>query len=159
MKLFEYTVTVAANPVRVYQFIADPRSKLVWVPAIRRVSLISKQPVAVGMRYLASSAVGPFEFIFNEQIVELVENKKIAYEGHSKWGNFRTTVNLKPHDDEGTRVYYRMDYVFPCGLIGAVFGRIVGFFIRRPMQTRSAKYLKKAIEEGLWQPEDNSFIR
>lgn len=93
MKLFEYTILIAANPTVVFPVIADPRSKLAWVPAIRRVELESHGPPGLGTKYLASSGAGPFEFIFHERVVEWVEGERVAYEGRFPGGISRHPLN------------------------------------------------------------------
>lgn len=152
MNLFEYNVFIEASPEAVFQVIADPRSKLAWVPAIRHVELESHGPLGPGTKYIASSGAGPFDFIFHERILEWVEAKRVAYEGHSPWGYFKTTAKLKS-EAGGTVVHYRMDYTFPGGWFGSMVGRLVASFIRRPMERSSSGRLKRVIEEGLWQPD------
>ncbi len=152
MKLFDHTVFIAASPSVVFRVIADPRSKLTWVPAIRRVQLETKGAARLGTKYLASSGAGPFEFVFHEQIVEWIEDQQVAYEGRSSLGYFKTVVTLQLQD-EGTRVHNCMDYVFPGGLLGAVFGQIVALVLRRPMQVRASARLKEVVEKGMWKPE------
>lgn len=71
MRLLEYDVSISASPSAVFRVIADPHSKLAWVPAIRRVQIESEGEPWAGMKYIASSAAGPFEFVFHEEIVEV----------------------------------------------------------------------------------------
>ena len=149
MKLFEFTLLVNADPAEIFKVISDPRSKLAWVPAIRRVELETPGPPGVGTRYLASAGIGPFEFVFQEQITEWVENESVAYNGRSLWGEFKTVVEIDPGSG-GTQVQYRMDYTFPGGWTGDALGRIVRLFIRRPMEVRSAAGLKELVEKRLW---------
>jgi hypothetical protein len=95
VKLFDYTVEVTTGPEAAFQVVADPRSKLLWVPGIRRVEVSSDVPPGPGMRYLASSGIWPLEFVFQEQIVGWVENERVTYEGRSPWGHFKTCVVLE----------------------------------------------------------------
>jgi hypothetical protein len=170
-----YSVFIAAGPDAVFRVIADPRSKLAWVPAIRRVEMSQATvpmsqatvpmsqatvpigippgaagPPGLGTSYLASSGIGPIEFVFQEQIVEWVENERLAYEGHSPWGYFKTTVVLHP-ENEGTRVRYRMDYKFPGGWIGAVVGRTLARLFGKTVGDRTAARFKTVVEQGLWE--------
>lgn len=155
MTVFEFTLFITAAPDVAFRVVADPRSKLLWVPAIRRVEMKSNGLLGVGTHYLTSSGVGPIEFVFDERIVEWVEGKRLAYEGRAVWGYFKTDVLFRPHANEqtGTHVHYRMDYTFPGGRLGALLGRILMFFFRTAMETRAATQLKTVIERGLWQEE------
>lgn len=83
---------VTTSPEAAFRVVVDPRSKLLWVPGIRRVEMGSEVPAGPGSRYLASSGIGPLEFVYQEQIVDRVENERITYEGRSRWGCFRTPV-------------------------------------------------------------------
>lgn len=152
MKLIEFPTFADADPVEVFAVISDPRSKLASVPAIRRVELETPGPPGLGMRYLASSGAGPFEFVFQEQITEWVENESVVYGGSSSWGEFTTVVELY-QEITGTKVHYRMDYIFPGGWIGEALGRVVRLFICRPMEVRAAARLKNVIERRLWSAE------
>jgi uncharacterized protein YndB with AHSA1/START domain len=149
VKLFEFSILVEADPVEVFAVISDPRSKLAWVPAIRRVELETPGPLGPGTRYLASSGAGPFEFVFQERITEWVENRRVVYGGRSPWGEFRTVVELNP-ESAGTQVHYRMDYSCPGGWLGGALGRAVRLFIRGPMEERAAGRLKEVVEGHLW---------
>jgi uncharacterized protein YndB with AHSA1/START domain len=151
MRVLEFSVFIAASPAAVFRVIADPRSKLAWVPAIRRVELESDASLGLGTKYLTSSGLGPLELAFDEQIVEWVENERVAYEGHSVWGYFRAAVVLKPQD-ASTHLHYRMDYSFPGGCLGASIGRTMTLLYRRRVGEKTAMRLKSVIEEALWQP-------
>jgi len=144
MRLFEFSIFVNADPVEVFNVVSDPRSKLAWVPAIRRVELEAAVPPGLGTHYMASSGFGPFEFIFQEQITAWVENESVAYQGCSFWGEFETIVKLNP-EGAGTRVYYCMEYSSPGGLLGEMLLKGVRLFIRRSMEVRAATQLKKFI--------------
>jgi len=150
--VLEYTVFIAASPEAVFRAIADPRSKLLWVPAIRRVELESDALPGLGTRYLASSGIGPLEFVFHEQIVAWVENQHVAYGGRSPWGEFKAEANLEAQGT-GTRLHHRMDYTFPGGKIRAWIGRMLTFLYRRRVEARTAARFKEVVEKGLWQPE------
>lgn len=150
--VLEYTDFIAASPEAVFRVIADPRSKLTWVPAIRRVELETGAPPGLGTRYLASAGVGPLEFTFHEQITAWVENRHVAYGGHSPWGGFKAEVNLEAQGT-GTRLSYRMDYTFPGGKIGAWIGRMLTFVYRRRVEASTAARFKEVVEKGLWKPE------
>jgi hypothetical protein len=158
----------------VFRVVADPRSKLAWVPAIRRVEMSQATvpmsqatvpmsqatvpigsppgaagPPGLGTKYLASSGIGSLEFVFQEQIVEWVENERLAYEGHSPWGYFKTVVTLYP-ENGGTRLHYRMDYKFPGGWIGATVGRTLARLFGKAVGDRTGARLKTVIEQGSW---------
>lgn len=141
MTVFEFTLFVTAAPEVAFRVVADPRSKLLWVPAIRRVEMQSNGLLGTGTHYLTLSGVGPIEFVFDERIVEWAEGKHLACEGRA--------VN----EQTGTHVHYRMEYTFPGGRLGALLGRILMFFFRTAMETRAATQLKTVIERGLWQEE------
>jgi hypothetical protein len=105
----------------------------------------------LGTKYVASSGAGPLEFAFHERIVEWVEDQRVAYEGRSPWGYFKTVVDLRPAGS-GTDLYYRMDYSAPGGRLGEKLLRIFASLISRPMNTRAGERLKEVVENGLWQP-------
>jgi len=152
VKLFDYTVEVKTSPEAAFNVVADPRSKLLWVPGVRRVEMNSDVPPGPGLCYLASSGIRSFEIVFQEQIVDWIENERVTYEGHSPWGHFKTCVVLEA-EQGSTRLHYRMDYAFPAGWLGTLVGRAVGCVIRRPMEARAARRLKEVVEQGLWQPD------
>jgi uncharacterized membrane protein len=108
-------------------------------------------PPGLGTRYLASSGIGPLEFVFHEQITGWVENQHVTYGGRSPWGEFKTEVNLAAQGP-GTRLSYRMSYAFPGGKIGAWIGRMLTFLYRRQVEARTAARFKEVVENGLWQP-------
>lgn len=152
MKLFDYTLEVSDGLEETFQVVTDPRSKLLWVPGIRRVVVNSVDPPGPGMRYLASSGIGLLEFVFQEQIVDWIENERVTYKGHSPWGHFKTCVVLEA-EQGGTRLHYRMDYAFPATWLGALVGHTIVWVIRQPMEARAVLRLKEVVEKGLWQPE------
>lgn len=81
-----------------------------------------------------------------------MEYRRIAYEGLSFLGRFKTVAAIQPQAG-GTRVRFRMDYAFPAGWLGAAVGRIVAMFIRQPMEARASSQLKKVVEKELWKPD------
>ncbi len=102
--MFEYTSIIAASPEAVFRVISDPRSKLLWVLAIGWVEKESDRPLGLGTPYMASAGIGPFEFVFREQIMEWVENRRVAYGGRSPWGEFKTEANIDLCEG-GTRLH------------------------------------------------------
>jgi uncharacterized protein YndB with AHSA1/START domain len=146
--ILEYTSIVAASPEAVFHVISDPHSKLSWVPAIRRVGMESDTPIGLGTHFLASAGIGPVEFVFREQIMEWVENQCLAYGGQSLWDKFNTIVNIEPHN-AGTRMNYRMDYIFPGGRIGSWIGRFLTGLYRKGVEARTAAQFKHVVENSL----------
>ena len=152
MKLFDYTVEVTTGLEAAFNVVADPRSKLLWAPGIRRVEVNFDVPHGPGMGYLASSGIWPLEFVFQEQTVDWIENERVTYVGRSPWGHFKTCVVLES-EQGGTRLHYRMDYAFPAGWLGALVGHAIAWVIRQPMEARAVRRLKEVVEQRLWQPE------
>jgi hypothetical protein len=107
--VLEYAVLIAAGPEAVSGAVADPRSKLLWVLATRRVDLESDAPPALGASYQAAAGIGPLGFVFDGEVLGWVENRHVAYGTHSPWGAFKTEVNLEPQG-AGAHMYRRMDY-------------------------------------------------
>lgn len=136
---------IAASLEAVFRVITDPRSKLLWVPAIRRVELESDKPFGLGTHYLASAGIGPMEIVFREQIMEWVENQHVAYGGEALRGEFKTDVNIAPHK-AGTRMNCLMDYIFPGGRIGSWIGRFLTFMYRRRVEARTAAQFNYIVE-------------
>jgi uncharacterized protein YndB with AHSA1/START domain len=147
--ILEVITSIAASPAAVFRVIADPRSKLLWVPAIRRVEMETDVPLGLGVRYLASSGVGPVQFVFHEQISEWVENRRVAYGGRSRWGAFHSVATLAP-EGAGTRMSYRMVYAFPGGWLGAWLGRLLARLFADGLAERVAARFKHVVEQGLW---------
>src|SRR5574341_1089984 len=153
MRLFKYSVFVNADLAATFRVIADPRSKMLWVPGIRRVELESAGTIGAGTRYLASSGMGPLEFPFHEQILEWVENERVTYEGISPWGTFRATASLEP-EQAGTRLNYQMDFFPPAGRLGSAILQGLSVLLRPLMQGRAQRRFRRVVENGLWQPGD-----
>ncbi len=103
-KVLEYTSNISASSEAVFRVIFDPLSKLLWVPAIGCVEIESDRPLGLGTPYLASAGIGLLKFVFREQIMEWVENRRVAYGGRSPWSEFKTEVNIGPCE-AGTRLY------------------------------------------------------
>lgn len=147
----EFVVNIAAPPREVFRVVGDPRSKVVWVPGIRRVVMQSGGPLGPGSRYVASSGLGPVEFAFSEEIVQWDPPARLAYRGRSGRGRFLTTWRMEAANG-GSRVRCRMDYWFPGGRLGAWLGRIVASLVQAPMSGASARRIKAAVEQGRWPP-------
>jgi hypothetical protein len=88
-KVLEYTSIIAASLEAVFRVNSDPRSKLLWVPAIGCVEIESDRPLGLETPYLASAGIGLLKFVFREQIMEWVENWRVAYGGRSLWANLK----------------------------------------------------------------------
>lgn len=149
VRLMEYAMDLAAPPAKVFRVVGDPRSKLVWVPAIKRVEMLSEHPPGPGSRYLASSGVGNLEFIFREEIVDWRPPHRLAYGGKSSWGRFLAIWKIEP-TPRGSRAFYRMDYWFPGGRLGRAAGRVAAAIVGPPMSRLSAAKVKEAVEEHKW---------
>lgn len=149
--VLESTLDIAAPPAEVFAVAGDPRSKLLWVPAIKRVEMQSDHAPGLGTRYLASSGVDRFEFIFHEEIVTWEPPHLLAYQGQSPWGHFRTTWVIEPAP-AGSRAHYRMDYWFPGGRFGRALGRLATAAFGRRVSEHTAARLKEVVEEEKWQP-------
>ena len=146
MIVFSFTLQVDASASEAFRVVADPRSKLMWVPAIRRVEMQLDGPPALGTRYLTSSGFGPLEFVFDEEVTEWVEDKRLAYRGCSRWGAFEARAWFEPADG-GTRVRYQMDYTFPVGWLGYAVGWALTRLYRRAVEAATVKWLKSVIEQ------------
>lgn len=70
---------IAASPEIILRLISDLRSKLLWVPAIGCVEIESDRISGLGTQYLTSAGIGLLKFVFREQIMEWVENLRVAY--------------------------------------------------------------------------------
>ncbi len=88
-KVLEYTNNISASSEAVFRVIFDPLSKLLWVPAIGCVEIESDRPLGLETPYLASAGIGLLKFVFREQIMEWVENRRVAYGGRSLWANLK----------------------------------------------------------------------
>jgi uncharacterized protein YndB with AHSA1/START domain len=144
-----YVVDFVAPAEEVFRVVGDPRSKLIWVPAIKRVEMLSHQPPGLGSRYLASSGVDGVEFAFHEEIVEWQPPHRLAYQGQSPWGRFKATWVIEPVPG-GSRAHYRMDYWFPGGRFGRVLGQLVATIVHEPMSKASAARVKEVVEGKKW---------
>ncbi len=147
--VFDCLIDFAAPPEEVFQVIGDPRSKLAWVPAIRRVELRTAPPPGPDTRYLASSGLGRAEFAFEEQILDWQPPHRLAYGGASRWGRFRTTWDVAA-TPTGARAHGRMEYWFPGGQRGRWVGGLAVGLVRRPLQAHTTTRLKRVVELGLW---------
>lgn len=149
--LFEHVVAFAAPPEEVFRVLGDPRSKLVWVPAIKRVELLSNPPPGLDTRYLASSGVGPVEFVFHEQIVGWEPPRRLVYGGRSPWGRFQATWMIEARPG-GAWARCHWDYWFPGGRFGRLLGSALGAVVRGPITRGIVARLKEVVEAGTWQP-------
>lgn len=146
--LIEFSVDIDAPPAEVFRVVGDPRSKRVWVPAIKRVDLLTEYD-GLHTEYIASSGIGPLEFPFREQIIEWDPPTELGYAGMSRWGHFRSRWRLDPRDG-GTRAAYRMDFRFGGGIAGRLVGSVVALLVRPWMSRRTAHRVKTAVETDAW---------
>lgn len=151
-KVLEYTSIIAANPEAAFRVISDPRSKLLWVPAIGWVEIESDRPLGLGTPYLASAGIGPLKFVFREQIMEWVENRRVAYGGCMNVGEFKTEANIEMCEG-GTRLNYHMDYILSGGRIESWTGRLLTVLYRQRVEAGTGERFKAVIEKSLWQSE------
>lgn len=149
--VLESTFDIAEPPAEVFAVVGDPRSKLMWVPAIKRVEMQSDHAPGPGTRYLASSGVDGIEFIFHEEIVQWEPPHRLAYQGRSPWGRFRTMWAIEPAPGE-SRAHYRMNYWFPGGRLGRMLGWAATAAFGRRMSKLTATKLREVVEEKKWQP-------
>ncbi|MCZ7574394.1 MAG: SRPBCC family protein [Ardenticatenaceae bacterium] len=145
--LFEQTIAIAAPPEEVFRVVGDPRSKLAWVPAIKRVEMHAGHTPGLGARYVASSRVARAEFAFQEEIVEWEPPHRLVYQGESPWGRFCTTWRIEPAPG-GSWAHYRMEYWFPGGRPGRLVGSLLATFVRGPMTRGVARRVKATVEGG-----------
>ena len=149
VRVMEYAVDIAAPPGEVFRVVGDPRSKLVWVPGIKRVEMLPERPPGLSSRYLASSGVGGLEFVLREEIVDWQPPYRLAYRGASPWGRFLARWEIEP-TPSGSRAFYRMDYWFPGGRLGRAVGKVAAAIVGPPMSRLSATKVKEAVEEHKW---------
>jgi uncharacterized protein YndB with AHSA1/START domain len=147
--LLRFTVDIAAPPTEVFWVVGNPRSKLVWVPAIKRIQTLSGEAPGPGSRYLASSGIGGVECAFQEEISEWQPPHRLAYRGTSRWGRFLATWEIEPAPD-GSRACYRMGYRFPGGRLGRAAGRLAAAVVGPPLSRTTAAKAKEVVEEHKW---------
>lgn len=147
--LIGFTVQIAASPEDVFRVVGDPRSKKVWVPAIKRVDMITNQPLGLGCRYLASSGIDGIEIVFHEEIADWQPPYRVAYHGRSVWGRFKASWEIDAVRD-GSRARYNMHYWFPGGRVGTALGELIAPGIRLSMSKLTATRIKEAVEQGQW---------
>lgn len=149
--LIEFDVEIDAPPEDVFVVVRDPRSKLLWVPAIQNVRL-DDQVITTGTTYMASSGVGPFEFEVSERIDTLDEPNRVVYEGQSWLGRFQTTWTITPAES-GSRARYRMENWFPATTVSRIFRPLIAAIIRPLLSRKTSQRVKTFVENSLWPTE------
>ncbi len=107
----EFSVTVAAQPEQVWQWVSQLEKHAEWSPKAYSFEWTSGEPNTVGARFRSIGWVpGDKKHVNTGEITEVVPNQRFALRADDKQGSFANTFVLKPSGD-GTEVTFSL--VFP----------------------------------------------
>ena len=127
-----HSVSVAAPPSVVWNFVADPSHYLHFMEGITRWEVVGRRSTGLGARYRVLMHVGSAEIGGLVEVVEHVPERELAWSsvvGTEQRGRWR--LRPDPARPERTRVELRISG----NAAGGVFGQIAGI-VARPIISR-----------------------
>lgn len=101
---FEDSVVVPVPPAEAFR-LADMADLSAWNPAVRRSELVSGAALTVGAEYMCTVANGPMRMTAHPRLVEVEEDRLVAYEGTFGPAQSRDTIRFVAEGD-GTRLTF-----------------------------------------------------
>lgn len=101
----EHETKIAAQPERVFDFVADAGRQSEWHPRVKSVEQLTTGPPATGSRYRGTyRGFGSVEF----ETVEFHQPRRVVFRSQTKGGRMTHTFELKAADT-GTVLTQRME--------------------------------------------------
>jgi uncharacterized protein YndB with AHSA1/START domain len=92
----EHETKIAAQPERVFDFVADAARQSEWHPRVKTVERLTKGPPASGSRYRGSyRGFGSVDF----ETLEFLHPRRVAFRSQTKGGRMTHTFEVNAADD------------------------------------------------------------
>ena len=123
MPKIERSVTINAPVKKIFDYIADPKLQVEWLPGMIEVKDIKSTKGVVGSTYKFSYKVAGMRFEGEDIVEEYIPNKKMVTRSkggiESSW-----TWNFEPYND-GTKVEVIVEYKVPIPVLGKIAEALV----------------------------------
>ncbi len=118
MPKIERSVTINAPVKKIFDYIADPKLQVEWLPGMIEVKDIKQTEQGVGSTYKFSYKVAGMRFEGEDMVEEYIPNKKMVT--RSKGGiEASWTWNFEPYNDK-TKVEVIVEYKVPIPVLGKI---------------------------------------
>jgi len=118
MPKIERSVTINAPVKKIFDYIADPKLQVEWLPGMIEVKDIKQTEEGVGSTYKFSYKVAGMRFEGEDIVEEYIPNKKMVTRSkggiESSW-----TWNFEPYNDS-TKVEVIVEYKVPIPVLGKI---------------------------------------
>jgi len=123
MPKIERSTTINAPVKKVFDYIADPKLQLEWLPGMLEIKDINSTKEGVGSTYKFAYKVAGMRFEGEDIVEEYIPNKKMVTRSkggiESSW-----TWNFEPHND-GTKIDLVVEYTIPIPVLGKIAEALV----------------------------------
>ena len=123
MPKIERSVTINAPVKKIFDYIADPKLQVEWLPGMIEVKDIKSTKGVVGSTYKFSYKVAGMRFEGEDIVEEYIPNKKMVTRSkggiESSW-----TWNFEPYNDK-TKVEVIVEYKIPIPVLGKIAEALV----------------------------------
>src|SRR4030043_927416 len=123
MPKIERSVTINAPVKKIFDYIADPKLQVEWLPGMIEVKDIKQTEQGVGSTYKFAYKVAGMRFEGEDIVEEYIPNKKMVTRSkggiESSW-----TWNFEPYND-GTKVEVIVEYKVPIPVLGKIAEALV----------------------------------
>ena len=123
MPKIERSVTINAPVKKIFDYIADPKLQVEWLPGMIEVKDIKQTEECVGSTYKFSYKVAGMRFEGEDIVEEYIPNKKMVTRSkggiESSW-----TWNFEPYNDK-TKVEVIVEYKVPIPVLGKIAEALV----------------------------------
>jgi len=123
MPKIERSVTINAPVKKIFDYIADPKLQVEWLPGMIEVKDIKSTKEVVGSTYKFSYKVAGMRFEGEDIVEEYIPNKKMVTRSkggiESSW-----TWNFEPYNDK-TKVEVIVEYKVPIPVLGKIAEALV----------------------------------
>ena len=118
MPKIERSVTINAPVKKIFDYIADPKLQVEWLPGMIEVKDIKQTEQGVGSTYKFAYKVAGMRFEGEDIVEEYIPNKKMVTRSkggiESSW-----TWNFEPYNDK-TKVEVIVEYKVPIPVLGKI---------------------------------------
>ena len=123
MPKIERSITINAPVKKIFDYIADPKLQVEWLPGMIEVKDIKSTKEVVGSTYKFSYKVAGMRFEGEDIVEEYIPNKKMVTRSkggiESSW-----TWNFEPYNDK-TKVEVIVEYKIPIPVLGKIAEALV----------------------------------
>ena len=148
MSQVDASITIAAEPEKVWETVMDPRRLDRWVTIHRRLVAADKSAPRVGYHMDQCIHIRGVTLEVHWELVECDPCRRAVWEGRGPArSRAHTEYLLKPIDGGRTRFDYRNEFHAPLGPVGAIVSRALVGGIPQREANRSLERLKGQIEQ------------